>query len=120
MSFDSTITLKNAAAANVSMLRLAADLVKSKYIDGSSTPSTPRTMEITHTVSTSPNGVDRHLLKFQKVSLDSNSRPQTLTMTKTLTVPRQGIVRADVDDLIAMEKEFWTSGNIDKMLRNEI
>jgi hypothetical protein len=120
MSFDATITLKNAAAANVSMLRLAADLVKSKYIDGSSTPATPRTMEITHTVATSPNGVDRHLLKFQKTALDSNSRPQTLTMTKTLTVPRQGIVRADVDDLIAMEKEFWTSGNIDKMLRNEI
>lgn len=120
MSFDSTITLKNAAAANVSMLRLANDLVKSKYIDGSSNLSTPRTLEITHTVSTSPNGVDRHLVKYQKVALDSNSKPQTLTMTKTLTVPRQGIVRADVDDLLAMDKEFWTTGNTDKMLRNEI
>lgn len=120
MSFDSTITLKNAAAANISMLRLAADLVKSKYIDGASALATPRTMEITHTVSTSPSGVDRHLLKFQKVALDANSKPQTLTMTITLTVPRLGIVRGDVDDLIAMQKEFWTSGNTDKMLRNEI
>lgn len=120
MSFDNTITLKNAAAANVSMLRIAADLVKSKYQDGSSLLSTPRTMEITHTVSTSPNGVDRHLVKYQKVALDTNSRPMTLTMTKTLTVPRQGIVRADVDDLLAMDKEFWTTGNVDKILRNEI
>lgn len=120
MSFDSTVTLKNAAAANVSMLRLAADLVKSKYIDGASALATPRTMEITHTVATSPNGVDRHLLKFQKVALDTLSKPQTLTMNVTLNVPRQGIVRVDVDDLIAMCKEFWTTGNVDKMLRNEI
>lgn len=120
MSFDSTITLKNALAANVSMLRIASDLSKSKYLDGASALSTPRTMEITHTVSTSPNGVDRHLVKFQKTALDTNSRPQTLTMTKTLTVPRVGIVRADVDDLIAMDKEFWTVGNTDKILRNEI
>lgn len=120
MSFDATITLKNFAAANVSMLRIAADLSKSKYLDGASALSTPRSMEITHTVSTSPNGVDRHLLKFQKTALDTNSRPQTLTMTKTLTVPRQGIVRADIDDLLAMDKEFWTVGNTDKMLRNEI
>lgn len=120
MSFDATIVLKDAAAANVSMLRLAADLVKSKYIDSASALATPRTAEITHTVSTSPNGVDRHLLKFQKTALDANSKPQTLTMTQTLTVPRQGIVRADVNDLIAMAKEFWTTGNTDKMLRNEI
>lgn len=120
MSFDASLVLKNAAAANVTMLRLAADLVKSKYIDGASALSTPRTLEITHTVASSPNGVDRHLVKYQKVALDTNSKPQTLTMTKTLTVPRQGIVRADVDDLLAMDKEFWTVGNTDKMLRNEI
>lgn len=120
MSFDATITLKNAAAANVSMLRIAADLVKSKYFDSASALSTPRSMEITHTISSSPNGVDRHLVKYQKVALDTNSRPMTLTMTKTLTVPRTGIVRSDVDDLIAMDKEFWTVGNTDKILRNEI
>lgn len=120
MSFDATITLKNAAAANITMLRMAGDLVKVQYMDSASALSTPRTMEITHTKSTSPNGVDRHLVKFQKVALDAQSRPQTLTMTKTLTVPRTGIVRADIDDLLAMDKEFWTSGNTDKVLRNEI
>lgn len=120
MSFDATITLKNAAAANVSMLRLAADLMKSKYVDGASALSTQRTLEITHTVATSPSGVDRHLVKYQKVALDSNSKPQTLTLTKTLTVPRLGILRVDVDDLLAMDKEFWTTGNTDKILRNEI
>lgn len=120
MSFDATLSLKNAAAATVTMLRLAADLVKSKYIDAASALSTPRTMEITHTVASSPNGVDRHLVKYQKVVLDTNSRPQTLTMTKTLTVPRLGIVRADIDDLLAMDKEFWSVGNTDKVLRNEI
>lgn len=120
MSFDATLSLKNAAAATISMLRLAADLIKSKYIDSSSSVSTPRTLEITHTVATSPSGVDRHLVKFQKVALDSNSKPQTLTLTKTLTVPRTGIVRADVDDLLAMDKEFWTTGNTDKVLRNEV
>lgn len=120
MSFDASLVLKNAAAANVTMLRLAADLVKSKYMDSASALSTPRTLEITHTVASSPNGVDRHLVKYQKVALDTNSKPQTLTMTKTLTVPRAGIVRADIDDLLAMDKEFWTTGNTDKMLRNEI
>lgn len=120
MSFDATIVLKNAVAATVSMLRLASDFVKSKYIDAASSLATPRTLEITHTPATSPNGVDRHLVKYQKVALDSSSKPQVLTLTHTLTVPRTGITRADVDDLLAMNKEFWTTGNTDKVLRNEI
>lgn len=120
MSFDVSIALKNAAAATVTMLRITADTLKAFYLDSASAISTPRSLEIAHTKASSPVGVDRHLVKYQKVVLDSNSRPQTLTMTKTLTVPRLGIVRADVDDLLAMDKEFWTVGNTDKILRFEL
>lgn len=120
MSFDAVLTLKNAAAANVTMSRVAGDLTKVHYLDSASALSTPRTLEIAHTKSNSPNGVDRHLVKLQKTVLDSQSRPQTLTMTHTITVPRVGIVRADIDDLVAMNKEFWSTVNVDKLLRNEI
>lgn len=120
MSFDASIALKNAAATTVTMLRLGGDFLKSKYLDQAAALATPRTMELTHTASQTPNGTDRHLVKFQKVALDSNAKPQILTMTVTLSVPRTGIARVDVDDLLAMNKEFWTTGNTDKMLRLEV
>lgn len=120
MSFDATIVLKNASAANVTMKRLNGDLTKVNYMDQSLALSTPRTMQIAHTIASSPNGADRHMVKYQRTVLDANSKPQVLTMTKTLTVPRVGIVRADIDDLLAMDKEFWTVANTDSMLRNEL
>lgn len=120
MSFSDSIVLKNAAAANVTMSRLSDDASKSNYLDISSTLSTPRTLSIAHQMSNSPNGVDRHLVKLTKTVLDGQSKPQTGTLNITLNIPRLGIVRADVDDLIAMAKDFLITGNVDKLVRGEL
>lgn len=120
MSFSDSIVLKNAAAANVTMSRISDDATKSNYLDVASTLSAPRTLSLGHQMSTSPNGVDRHLIKLTKTALDGTSKPQTLTTNLTLNVPRLGIVRTDVDDLVAMLKEFLVIANMDKLVRGEL
>lgn len=120
MSFSESIVVKNAAAANVTLQRLNGDSQKVTYIDVSSTLATPRNMFISHQMSSAQDGTDRHLVKLTKVALDANSRQCTATLNLTLNVPKLGIVRGDVDDLIAMVKEFLVTANVDKLIRGEV
>lgn len=120
MSFSDSIILKNAAAQNVTMSRISDDASKSNYLDVASTLSTPRTMSLGHQMSTSPSGVDRHLVKLTKTVLDANSKQQTATINLTINMPRVGIVRGDIDDLVAMLKEFLVTANMDKLVRGEL
>lgn len=120
MSFSDTLTLKNAAAANVTMARLTDDQSKSTYMDITSSLSTPRQLMIAHQMATSPSGTDRHLTKFTKTVLDTNLKPQTAIINISCSVPRLGIARGDLDDLIAMFKEFYLTANVDKLFRGEV
>jgi len=118
--FASPLTLKNGSAANVSMIKLTSDNVSSKWASSASTLSTPNTLQIAHTMTTAPDGSDRHLVKLSKTVLDANSRPRTAVLNCTLSVPRVGIVRLDVDDIIAELKEFLGTANVDALLRGEV
>lgn len=118
--YASPLVLKDGAAANVSFVKLNSDAQSSKWTNVASTLSAPSTMQISHTMTTAPDGSDRHLVKFAKTILDSNSRPRTAVLNCTLSVPRVGITRADVNDIIAELKEFLGTANVDALLRGEV
>lgn len=118
--YASPMTLKNAAAANVSFVKLTSDDKKSVWASTGGTLSTPNTLQIGHQMTTAPDGSDRHLVKVAKTVLDAQSRPRTAVMNFTLSVPRVGIARVDVDDIIAEIKEFLSTANVDALLRGEL
>ena len=118
--FASPLALKNAAAATVNFVRLSMDAVKSIYASTNGTLSTPNTLQIGHQMTTAVEGSDRHLVKIAKTVLDAQSRPRTVVMNFTLSVPRVGIARVDVDDVIAELKEFLVTANVDALLRGEL
>lgn len=120
MSFPDSLALKNAVAATVTFQRLTSNEQKNNYIDVASALSTPRTFSISHQMTTAQKGVDRHLIKVTKTALDAASQPCTATLNVTLNVPRTGTTRADVDDLIAIAKDFLITANVDKVLRGEV
>lgn len=118
--FASPLALKNAAAANVSFVKLNNDASKCFYTAMNGTLSTPNTLQIGHQMSTSPDGSDRHLVKIAKTVLDAQSRQRTVVLNFTLSVPRVGPSRTDVDDVIAELKEFLVTANVDALLRGEL
>lgn len=118
--YASPMTLKDGSAANVTFVKLTSDAQSSKWVNSATTLSTPSSMQISHTMTTAPDGSDRHLVKFAKTVLDANSRPRTVVLNCTLSVPRIGITRADVNDVIAELKEFVVTANVDALLRGEV
>lgn len=118
--YPSTIVLKNAAAANVTFVRLNADNSKVDYADQAASLSLPNRLTIGHQMTTAQNGSDRHMIKIAKTVLDSESRPCTVVLNCTISVPRLGITRTNVDDAIANLKEFLATANVDALLRGEL
>lgn len=118
--FASPLALKNAAAAIVNFVKLTSDATKSIFAATSGTLSTPNTLQIGHQMTSSVDGSDRHLVKIAKTVLDAQSRPRTVVMNFTLSVPRVGPSRTDVDDVIAELKEFLVTANVDALLRGEL
>lgn len=120
MSFDATLALKDRAAAVINFLRVKGDTEKVTYLSALSTVGLPNQLMIAHQIATSPSGVDRHLVKLSKTVLDSNSKQQTLVLNCTLSVPRLGVTRNDIDDAIAELKEFLITARVDALLRGEL
>jgi hypothetical protein len=120
MSFASTIVLKDAAAASENFLRLAADSQKVTYCLQTATLSEPVVLTVGHQMTSAQDGSDRHLVKITRTVLDSDSRPRTLVLNCTISVPRLGISRTDIDDSVAELKEFFSTANVDALLRGEL
>lgn len=120
MSYANTLVLKDAAAANENFLRLNADSQKVNYALATSTSSEPVLLVIGHQMSSAIDGSDRHMIKISRTVLDSNSRPRTLVITCTVSVPHLGIARTDVNNGIAELKEFFSTANVDALLRGEL
>lgn len=120
MSFASTLVLKNAAAANENFLRLAADSSKVTYGLATASLNAPVILTIGHQMTSAQDGSDRHLVKIARTVLDSDNRPRTLVINCTISVPRLGIARTDVDNSLAELKEFLATANVDALLRGEI
>lgn len=120
MSFNPTIVLKDRAAANVNYVRLKADASQVTYGLQTATLNAPTLLTIGHQMTSSPTGSDRHLVKIARTVLDSSNKPCTAVMNFTLSVPRVGVVRNDLDDIIAGLKEFLATANVDSLLRGEL
>lgn len=120
MSYASTLVLKDRAAANVTFVRLTSDNQTVKYGLQTASLNTPTLFTIGHQMTSSPTGNDRHMVKIAKTVLDSSLKQQTAVLNFTLSVPRNGIVRNDIDDIIAELKEFLVTANVDALLRGEL
>lgn len=118
--FNATITLKDAAAANVIYTRAMADLVKAVYSRAGSTLSLPVTMVISHQLAKVPNGTDRHLLKCARSASTTEGKITTSIFNVTGSIPREGITRAMINDDIAAIREFFNdSARVDAWLAGE-
>lgn len=120
MSFASTIVLKNAAAVAEDFLRLHSDSSKVTYALGGSTLNAPVTLIIGHQMTSALEGSDRHMIKITRTVLDTSNRPFTLVLNTTISVPRAGVSRTDVNNAIAELKEFFSTANVDALLRGEL
>lgn len=104
--FASSLTLKNAAAAVVTYIRVVADLTKAVYAHATSTLSLPIQLTIAHQVAKSPTGTDRHLLKHARTVSTLEGKLVTSVFNVTAAIPREGITRAHINDDIAALREF--------------
>lgn len=120
MSYASTLVLKDNAAATENFIRLSADTSKVTYALESATLSNPTTLIIGHQMTSSLEGSDRHLVKITRTVTDSESRTRTAVLNCTLSVPRLGISRTDLNNAIAELKEFLSEANVDALLRGEL
>lgn len=122
--FASNITINDSAAAAKTFKQVQVDSTGSIRIDDSTTNLEPRKMVVRHTTST-PKGtsvtVDRHLLQFSVVQMDTENEPQTATVNLTIAVPRSpAISDADVDHLLAFVKNWiGVAANVDGLLLGE-
>lgn len=120
--FASTITINDRVPAAKDFKQITLEDRGSTRMDASSTTLSPRKMTIRH--STSGKGVDvvdRHLLQFSTVKIDSEGVARTLVVNTTLAVPRNAaIVRTDIDDLIAFIRNWLNvTANVDGLLIGE-
>lgn len=121
MSYASTIVLKDAAAANVTFVRVRATQDDVVYADSISTLSQPNLLTIGHKPTNSVSGSDRHMIKLAKTTVGTDNVPRTLVCTLTINVPRQTLTRTDVNNALAGIKEFINApANVDSLLRNEL
>lgn len=120
MSYASPIVLKNAAAANENFVRLAADASKVSYMLATSTLQAPVNLVIGHQLTSAQDGSDRHLVKISRTVVGTDLKPRTVVISCTVSVPRNTVTRANVDDSIAELKEFLTTANVDALLRGEL
>lgn len=112
--FNSNISINDNSAASKTFKLIVNETAGSIRMDDSTTNLAPRKMAIRHSVST-PKGstvpVDRHLLQFSVVKIDTENEPQTAIVNLTITVPRSpAVVQADVDHLLAFVKNWIAVG----------
>lgn len=120
--FPSTITINDRVPAAKDFKQIALEDKGSVRMDVSTTNLSPRQMVIRHsTTSKGVDLVDRHLVQFSTVKIDSAGVARTLIVNLTLGVPRNSaIVRTDIDDLIAFIRNWsGVSANIDGLLIGE-
>lgn len=108
MSFATTITLKDASAANAVFNRMRSDMNKVDYTLGASTLQEPIMFRVAQTLSDSPTGTNRHLAKFHRVKMDATTKKTVpLVLNVTMSRPKEFVTDSDCNDLIAYAREFF-------------
>lgn len=114
---------------NVTYSRLGVSPKQSNWIETVIAAPTRMTLRLLHAVSgkikSDPTfAVDRHIVTFAREELNSgaSNRRETASVNVTVAVPNSGIFsRTEVDQLIhAMTVFMNVSGNVDKLLRQEV
>lgn len=122
MSFADTLTLKNAADADVNFTRIGLVGGNVRYLDLASSLSEPREIVIGHQMATNPIGFDRHLLKVCVAKADASGKIFQEIWNVTRTTPRNGVITdAMAKDLVAFSSNFLGNATLfDKWKRGEM
>lgn len=112
------LTLDDADGTETVFRLRSQDVTGSNRINTSSTLSEPFTLQVRHTQQgNGADAIDRHLVGFDWVKLDSAGKPRKLTVNLTVAVPRASVITqqmvrdtvANCIDLIS-DGGFTTSG----------
>lgn len=120
MAFPDSIVLKDRLNANVTFQRVSASETKAMYIDAASSLAAPTILMIAKTPAKNADGTDRYVTKVTKTVLDANGKSRPVSHSSADSVPRMGVARTDVDDVVAMVNSFNTVANYDRKVRGEI
>lgn len=121
MSFSSSLSINDSAAAAKSFVLISQNGQDSERIDSASTATQPRKLAIRHTVQgKGVAAVDRHLVQFSDTKLDAAGNPVTAVVNLTIAVPRSSTITAtNIKDLWYFVKNFVTDANLDSLKLGE-
>lgn len=94
--------LKNSAAADQTFTPTILVSGGTQYANTTS-PTIGETASVKHTMppASQISAVDRHLVQFQVLKVDSNGKPVFATLNVTISMPRSVVSRADLNHLLA-------------------
>jgi len=120
MSFDATITL---AGDSSSTRDYAAVTYGDRKIIRRSTVTglgQPQDLTISHSEQKAGTATyDRHLVRFDRTIVDSEGNSATGSVYVVLVAPRGIVTAAQMADQVTQMKNFFTSGNVTKLLNSE-
>lgn len=126
MAFADPITLADNAAANQTFTRQSAQQNGSDWIETDATLGQARTITIRHSnagtsVAKGAGAIRRHLVQFALTQYNSTlGKQEKAVLNLTLTVdPGSSIAASDLYHLMAFAKNFLSSANVDKLVRDE-
>lgn len=92
----SSLTMTDDTPTNVTYKPISTRSNEMILRDDSSTLDEPRTVTFSHTISSDPNGTDRHLVKMSRTDDDADGVPHTGTVHVVVALPREGVTSADL------------------------
>jgi hypothetical protein len=126
MAFTDPIVLADQLAANQTFTQTGMSKDGSYWIENDATGTDQRKLAILHSnagASLIKGGppARRHLFQIQHAKWNSTlGKTELATLNTTLTLdPTSSFSTANLYDLAAFLRNFYTSGNLDKLIRNE-
>lgn len=123
MAFPADMTYADGNSVNKTFTLVGQGPDWSKRIDTSSTPQEPRLLIIRHSVQgQGAQKAYRHLLQLSVTKKDANTGLYHTAVINTTFVDNfVGVPsRTEINHLIAFQKAFENTSDMDRMLRNEI
>lgn len=117
MAATTDITINNNAAVSKTFTPTVQVKDGYEYRETSSAAFAPMTLRVTHVIaSPSSSSNTKAGVRFQKVALNSASQVRTGYIDVTISVPKDGVVAADVSDLGAYVRNFLTDAVISDLI----
>lgn len=116
---SNTLTLKNEAASDVVYTLAGTSGSSSQYVQTGSSAAQPKKLTIKNDMKPiGSKGSDRHQILLQHVYLDSLGRPQVVSASVQVTVPRDVVITDAIakDVMAGVASAFSISGFKDALL----